>query len=440
MTDKCDEETGKIMTLNELFEICNTLITTPLSFFQIYMLTKEWRYSRKKTVVIGAASILALLALDFLVCSRMGVNRARDIVSVLNFTTLLFLYLFLPKYQGGKSIFICFSVSLSMFIGNAIAEIFGTTVIAYRLLIKCAVYLFMLIVTYQYFRRPFFTVMEGIETGWHRLSAIPVMFCILLGGVLWSRNMYHDREVKMIGLVLCFAAGIIYLVLYFTFCSIQEQYRMKSGYDLLQAQMFSLQKQLEIVRESGKELDILRHDMRHYIMLLSACVEHGDLEEAGKLMNSLELSLESANKKCRTYTGNILIDAILSEYEGRAENGGIRYDVLLALPETLKNNPIEFAVVISNALENACIACRKIPEGEERVIKVRGRTEGKQFFLEIANTFTGTVRIDEEKGRPVTEQAGHGLGTQSIEAFAEKYHAYLRYQAGNGWFRLRLVL
>ena len=31
-----------------------------------------------------------------------------------------------------------------------------------------------------------------------------------------------------------------------------------------------------------------------------------------------------------------------------------------------------------------------------------------------------TEKCDEEKGRPVTEQAGHGLGTQSIAAFAEK--------------------
>lgn len=432
---------GEVMTLNEIFEICNTLITTPLSFFQVYILTKDWRYPRKKTIWIGTAVIIMLLALDLLICSRTGVNSAgRDIISVLNFTILLLLYLFLPKYQGGKSIFICLSVTLFLLIGNAIAEIFGTTVTVYRLLIKCVVYLFMLIITYKYFRRPFFTVMDGIQTGWYRLASIPFMFCIFLGAVLWSRNMYHDREVKMIGLVLCFAAGIIYTVLYFTFCNLQEQYRMKSGYDLLQAQMFSLQKQLEIVRNSGKELDILRHDMRHYIMLLSACVEHGDLEEAGKLMNSLKRTLDSVNKKNRTYTGNILIDSILSEYENRAENNGILYDALLVLPEKLQNNPIEFAVVISNALENACIACRKIPEGKERMIKVRGRMDGSQFFLEIANTYAGTVKLDEEKGMPAAEQAGHGLGTQSIAAFAEKNHAYLRYQAEDGWFRLRLIL
>lgn len=428
------------MAFDKFLEICSTLVSTPFSLPVVFMLTENWRYSRRKTSWLAFLTVTILLALDIFVYCRTGVTKAgRDVITVLNYTVMVALYLFLPKYEGGKSVFVCFSVSVFMLAGASVSEIFGTTVPLYRLGIKIGVYLTILFITCKYVRRPFFTVMKEIEKGWIKMAAIPFTFGILLIAVLYTGEMYHDREIKMIGLALCFSICVIYVVLYYTFCSLQEQYKIKSGYELLQAQMSSLQRQVEIIRESGKEMSILRHDMRHYIVLLSACVEKREFEEARELTKSLKLSLDSVSRKDRSYTGNILIDSILSEYESRSEAERIQFDAMVILPEAVLNNPVEFAVVLANALENACTACRRIPEGEERIIKVRGRMEKGSFFVEIANTCSGEIQLDPQNGRPVSNREGHGYGTQSIAAFAEKNHAYLKYQVDSGWFRLRLI-
>lgn len=428
------------MTYTEVLEFSNAVITTPLSFILICILTKDWRLSRRMTKWIEIVILLLLLLLDVLLYGRLGEKAGKNMITLVNFISLTVLHLSLMQYRGGRSLFICFSVALSLLVGASLAEIFGSGVTYQRLIIKAVVYPLLMLITYKYFRRPFFVVMEGIDKGWHRMSVIPIVFCILLTAVLWSGNMYHDREMKMIGLVLCFAVCVIYVVLYYTFCNLQEQYRIKSGYDLLRTQMTSLQKQLELIKESAKEMDIFRHDMRHYLVLLSGCVEQGDLKEAKSLLDSLELSLNTMGSKGRTYTGNILIDSILSEYESRSLAANIRFHVLLTLPESLQDNLVEFAVVIANALENACNACRKIPEGGERAIHIKGRMDGQQYLMEIANTFCGEIEMDRESKRPVSNRQGHGFGTRSITAFAEQNNAYVRYYVDNGWFRLRIIL
>ena len=42
--------------------------------------------------------------------------------------------------------------------------------------------------------------------------------------------------------------------------------------------------------------------------------------------------------------------------------------------------------------------------------------------------------------RPAASREGHGLGTKSVAAFAEKYGASVDYRLENGLFRVRLLI
>lgn len=428
------------MTFNEIIEAFNTIITTPLSVIHVYMLTKEWRFSIKKTKCIISITLIILLLIDIFIMALLGTGTARNIIAVLNFTAMLVLYFLIIKYQGGRMLFVCFSVAVLILAGGAIGEIVGSTVALYRLLVRLVIYPLMLFFTYRYFRHPFFVVLEGIEKGWHWMATIPISFCILLLAVLWTKRLYTDQETQLIGLALCFSVFVIYAVLYYAFCNIQEQHRIKLGYDLLQSQMHSLQKQLEYIREAERDMSILRHDIRHYVNMLSACVEQKSFEGTEAIINHLDSSLNAINKKNKKYTGNLLFDTILSEYENRLENENIQFEVSLYLSDSIKENSVDLAVVVYNAIENAYIACRKIPVDKERKIKIAGTAEQQQFFLEISNTIDGEVKIDKELRRPISSHKGHGYGTQSIAAFAEKYNAYVEYKSENGWFIFRLIL
>ena len=98
------------------------------------------------------------------------------------------------------------------------------------------------------------------------------------------------------------------------------------------------------------------------------------------------------------------------------------------------------ASVLANALENALAACERQPDGEPRRIEVRC-VSALRFALEVANTCSGPVAFD-GKGRPMAQEPGHGTGTRSIAAFAEKHGARLFYDAPDdeGLFRLQLLM
>lgn len=60
-------------------------------------------------------------------------------------------------------------------------------------------------------------------------------------------------------------------------------------------------------------------------------------------------------------------------------------------------------------------------------------------MLEISNPCTGDVSFD-NRGLPVAQRDGHGLGVQSISAFCRKNGAVCQFDLTGVWFRFRLVL
>lgn len=65
--------------------------------------------------------------------------------------------------------------------------------------------------------------------------------------------------------------------------------------------------------------------------------------------------------------------------------------------------------------------------------------EAQAIMMEITNPYAGKVAFDRE-GLPVSDKPGHGIGTRSIVAFAEKYDALCRFQAEDGWFKVQLAV
>jgi hypothetical protein len=89
-------------------------------------------------------------------------------------------------------------------------------------------------------------------------------------------------------------------------------------------------------------------------------------------------------------------------------------------------------------MENAIQVCEKLPKKQLRYIRFTARSVGR-LLLEIENSCAEGVVID-ENGYPVAIEAGHGIGSKSVIAFAKKYDGELIYKVENGVFRVRLLV
>lgn len=166
-------------------------------------------------------------------------------------------------------------------------------------------------------------------------------------------------------------------------------------------------KELEAWRQSGRELSILRHDMRHFLRGLAVLIEEGHIDEA----------LERIDELC--------------------EANDRTADLRAAVPETVHVGDADLFSVLSNALENAIIAASAAPEGK-RFVDLDLRFEDGQLLLLVSNTFGRAPRMVD--GMPVTQHAGHGFGTKSIKLAVERMNGNCQFRINGDRFELRAVM
>ncbi len=78
-------------------------------------------------------------------------------------------------------------------------------------------------------------------------------------------------------------------------------------------------------------------------------------------------------------------------------------------------------------------------ERNRRTIRVKLKHDDGKLGLEVINPCAEPVEFD-DRGLPVTHQAGHGIGVRSIAAVAEQNDYMLHFNYAGGKFVMRLII
>lgn len=209
--------------------------------------------------------------------------------------------------------------------------------------------------------------------------------------------------------------------------------------DNLKLQVAQAAREIGALRESQAQAVHYRHDLRHHLQYLLSCIENNQPERAKEYISGICVELEA--QQVGRYCENEALNLILSAFGKRAEGAGIEMEVQGALPSVIPVSDSDLCVILSNALENALHACQPLAQaGEKCVISVQLRFAEKtgKFFLYVANPCKTPVRF--QRGIPVSDRPGHGIGVQSICAIVERYGGGCQFFLEDGRFILRLFL
>lgn len=217
--------------------------------------------------------------------------------------------------------------------------------------------------------------------------------------------------------------------------NLRKEYRLEQDKALLQLSGETMKQRLSIMDESVRQMSVVQHDQRHLNAALLELIQNGQTEKAAALIAQQTAVLP---QKPARYCDNIAVGAAVSYYAAMATQRGIRCDLQLDIPEKPPCPELALSMMVSNLLENAIHACEKLDPVRERYLRARAIFTG-QLILEVENPYSGEVILD-ENGYPVTDEKGHGSGSQSVRAFVEKNGGEIFYAAENGTFKVRLLV
>ncbi len=278
----------------------------------------------------------------------------------------------------------------------------------------------------------------------HLVEALPKKLYILVLGLTYIASIFvmgstrpnHDLYVRV--LLIPSMIGLMIVLFSIIRTSISETEKTLSV-NILSKQIENQIEYYNKINSIYDEFRCFRHDFKNHILCLRSLISAGETERAIEYMNEIEV-LSSVEKK-KFDTGNIIVDALLSDKSEKALASNTRLDFKGFVPTSGISNA-DLCIIIANAVDNAIEACAKDSSNEEKIITANADFKRGYFFFRISNPMFEKVKIN-DKNKVVTskeDKSRHGFGVSNIVRVANKYNGAAEISADGGVFTLDVQL
>lgn len=189
-------------------------------------------------------------------------------------------------------------------------------------------------------------------------------------------------------------------------------------------------------QRNADDLNRIHHDLKHVVHALR---EEESAERREHYLNELESTVRRYESETRT--GHAPLDVILSTQQSRCVERGISMTTMVDGTALKFMDLMSLSTLFGNALDNAIEASCKIPDPEQRIIKVAAFNRQNFVIVTIENYWPHEVEFDD--GIPQTTKANsahHGFGSRSIRRITETYRGTVTFTSENDWFTVRVLL
>ncbi len=286
-------------------------------------------------------------------------------------------------------------------------------------------------ITYRYF-----SYYETVKKQYVLMILTPILMIFLIGeyansiisghsnaindsGIIIYTNHYQMFAIQLLGMISLFC-------IMFAYKKLLQNFRLSTELSLLEQEEHSLNQYVEEARAHYEKTKSFRHDIKNHIMVVKELLQNEKSEQALSYIGDMESMTEELSFPCST--NNPVADILVGNKLGIAKNMGIDVCCSLRLPYPCFVRDIDFCIILSNALDNAINACKKMDSSAEKNICVTGRMQGDFILLEIENSFQGNKLFR------------RGRGLSNVKTIAEKYHGAMSIKIQGTSFILSVLL
>ena len=416
-----------------------SIIYCMIHMYVFLFLFYEYRCSKRTLIISGSAVVLVTSAICLWVFYTRGLAAMGQYGVIIASVPSMLFFFAMSKHRNAQFIFIfCFSDTICIWIefvsGLIDHAVGGGGVVTFALRLISIPLLEYAI--WRWLRKPYLEITRLVRRGWLLFAALTgIVYLILVLLSVYPTIIFERPQDIPLAVVVLILIALLYITIFFVLFEQLHNLEAQERQRVLEAQTVMMCQRVEDIFRAEETMRIERHDMRHKLQTVASLAQREDYAALLDYIGSSQEKLTAAEPK--RYCNNPALDAVLVNAAMQAEQMNISMEIKVGLPKELPVDVFELSIVFANALENAIQAVRELPEDQRRIICKS--VMSPRFIIEISNSYAGEVTFD-QRGVPVTNKPGHGIGTRSIVAFAEKHNALYRFQAENGWFKLQIAI
>lgn len=423
---------------DRLFEILPSLFLIVVSM--IFMLkATHLKYTFKTTLIVVVPFLLLLITANLFLFAPLGIENYDNWAVLTVLLPEMIVAFFLGKRKGLSSVAAILNSYVAYYI---IVLLKNVTHIFYdSIVLEYIIYMIFIPLIYLYIDKFYNNLHDKVE------KLIPTFLYILVAYAVFIyfefymyRFIIQGVQAHILRLEIFGVAIIsVYIVSIFLFDLILRQYHASfekaKDKEKIDLQMKQVLNQFKIRDEKDRQLRIIRHDMRHILVITSTLLNEGKKKKALEFLNQQIELIDST--RIVEYCKDTILNAIICYYSDLCEKNNINLSIKMNnVEEALTIDTSEVAIVLSNCFENAFNASNKLEENRE--IDFRFINKNGHLVMKMKNNYVGKVETD-KKNNPTTKEKDHGFGTKSIKSFVNKYNLILDYEIDESTFAISII-
>ena len=238
-------------------------------------------------------------------------------------------------------------------------------------------------------------------------------FSVLFIGAVFV-DLYVDNEfsdsasIKVVVIAVALSIMCVVVCICQHMLNVQNEYKLEN--EKLKSRYIEEEKNIERVEEMYRNTNILRHDLKHYAVMLKSMLDREQYIGMREIIDGM--IQENTSEVMAFYTTNKSLNAILNNKVVFCKKDDIDFQVMIncTIPKEISLN---ICVILSNLLDNAIEAVRK---ETRRYIKLYINKSGNMLNINVVNNIAQSVLQDNPQFVTTKlDKRLHGFGIKSID-------------------------
>lgn len=259
---------------------------------------------------------------------------------------------------------------------------------------------------------------------------------VLLGTLYLFVTSLENSKITLYNVII---SGVILIAVNITMILIDEKIYNSiiavNEKNILKQQNIAYENQTEIINQSIKSIESLKHDMKNHLMMLNEMYASNKKDEIESYIGKI---LDEIDNEVFSQSNNFVIDSMINFKLRKLQNTDTKIYMDINVPESINILAYDITVILGNLLDNAITA---ILQSKNKKLDLQISCSMSNLIILMDNSFSGNLIIEKGKFKSTKSfKENHGMGLANVEKSLENYRGEIRTEYTSEIFSVFVII